>query len=348
MNNEDMNNDTNNDTNDKSSIKTKNNGKKHIFTIILILLPIVAIAGAVFFTVHRIRNWINPVTVDSEVTQEDLDNYQAECYDSMIPLLDENGYVIRQDIKKIVIFGNDPFATDSDNDAGMASMLANETGIEVINCAVEGSYLACSTDADTPEYAMDWFTPYYLSALFTLKDENVYKNMINAADEMNDDCPYGIYKTLDTLYNLDPGTVDAVVYMYDFADYWMNHKIYTQAAPYSPDTVCGNLTAAYKMIHLNYSGIRIITMSPYYNYYVTEDGSIESSEFHSGDYGTPSTYFFNITNMTVDSGDASFVDNLFGSITEDNYSEYLSDYNTLNSDGRSLIVSRLKDALFYY
>lgn len=327
-------------------MNNKEKKKIHFTTVLLIVLPVLVIVGIVIFVIIRFKNWVNPVSLDNEVKQEDVDSY-VDCYDMMVPLLDENGYVIRQDVKKVVIFGNDPFAQDADNESGMAAMLAKETGIEVINCAVEGSYIASGTELDNPTEPMDWFTPYYLTALLTYKDV-MYSDMKNAANQLGDDGPSNVKQIVETLYALDPDTVDAVVYMYDFEDYWLNHKIYNSYTPYAFNTVCGNLTAAYKMIRFKYDDIRIVVMSPYYNYYVTEDGTAESSEFHSGTYGTPSGYFFSITNMTIESGDASYVDNLYGSITEDNYEKYLSDYKTLNADGRALLVSRLKDALFYY
>ena len=45
---------------------------------------------------------------------------------------------------------------------------------------------------------------------------------------------------------------------------------------------------------------------------------------------------------------ASFIDNYFGSINEENYSKYLTDGVHLNSEGRHLLIDRLVYAINYF
>lgn len=331
------------DTNN-SPKKTK---RMKLSTLILgIILPLTIIC-IIIFAVFKIKNIFYTVTLDSTVTQADIDNY-VDNYDVMVPLTDENGYLIRQEVKKIVVFGNYPFAADADSADGMAALLANATGAEIINCAIEGTKIGC-TSTQLPSYGepMDVYTPYYLTALMSYKDE-IYDEFIKCSDLLGENKPSNADAVVKTLYELDPSDIDVFVYMYDSEDYWVTQRCVDSYDKYSLDTVCGNILCAFRMIKLKYKNNRIIFMSPYYNLYENEDGTMETCEFHIGLHGAPSTYFFQVGDAINTSTDASFVDNLYGSITEDNYAPYLSDNRHLTQAGRQKLIDRLVYAIQYF
>jgi len=322
--------------------------KKIRFSTIMlgIILPVV-IVGVIIFAVFKIKGIFHTVVLDSTVSQEDIDNY-VDCYDVMVPLTDENGYLIRQDVKKIVIFGNYPFAADADSPNGMAALLAEATGAEVINCSIEGTKIGC-TYADTPSNGnpMDIYTPYYLTALMSFKNE-IYDEFIKCGEMLGDAKPQNADEVIKTLYELDPADVDVFVYMYDSEDYWSTQRCVDSYNKYSIDTVCGNLISSFRMIKINYTDNRIIFMSPYFNLYENEDGTTETCEFHVGMHGAPSTYFFQVGDAVNQTAEASFIDNLYGTITESNYEPYLSDNRHLTQVGRQKLVDRLVYAINYY
>lgn len=328
-----------------------NDTKKHRrfskFTLLLTVILPILIIGIIVAVFLLIKSAIKPVTLNSSVSQEDIDNY-VDSYDIMVPLKDENGYLIHQDVKRILVFGNYPFAEDADSDHGMAALLADATGAEVINCSIPGTKIGCSSSA-MPSKAdpMDVYTPYYLTALMSYKDK-IYSEFLTCSEMLGDSKPSNADDIVKTLYELDPSEIDVFVFMYDSEDYWTNQRCVDSYNEYSIDTVCGNLISAFRMIKLDYPANRIIYMSPYFNLYVKEDGSTETCEFHGGMHGTPSTYFFQVGDAVNKTTEASFVDNLYGSITEDNYAPYLSDNRHLTQAGREKLIDRLTYAIKYY
>lgn len=314
---------------------------------ITIIFPLLII-GMIVFAVIKIRLMLNPITLDSTITEDDIANY-SDNYDVMVPLTDENGFLVRQDVKKIVIFGNYPFAEDATATDGMAALLANATGAEIINCAIEGSRLGCTSPEmpSTSGYPMDIYTPYYLTALMSYKNE-IYDEFNACGALLGDNKPSNADAVIDTLYKLDPSEIDVFVYMYDFEDYWATQRCVDSYNEYSIDTVCGNIISSFRMIKMQYHDNRIIFMSPYFNLYENEDGSMDSTQFHKTIHGDTTTYFYQIGDAVNKTTEASFVDNLFGTITEANYSAYLSDNRHLNQSGREKLIERLVYAIHYY
>lgn len=330
------------DNNDKKASK-----KLRKSTLLLAIIMPIVITGIIIFTIFKIKGIFHTIKLDSTVTQEDIDNYM-DSYDVLVPLTDENGYLIRQDVKKIVVFGNYPFAADADSENGMAALLAQATGAEVINCAIEGTKLGC-TSSEMPSVGvpMDIYTPYYLTALMSFKNE-IYDEFIKCGELLGEDKPANADEVVKTLYELDPSEIDVFVYMYDSEDYWSTQRCVDSYNEYSIDTVCGNVISSFKMIKMKAPENRIIFMSPYFNLYENEDGTTETCEFHVGLHGAPSTYFFQVGDAVNKTTSASFIDNLYGTITEANYEPYLSDNRHLTQAGRQKLVDRLVYAITYF
>lgn len=326
---------------------SRNKKKMRRSTLILgIILPLIIVI-VIIVVVFKIKGIFHTIRIDSTVTQEDIDNY-VDSYDVMVPLTDENGYLIRQEVKKIVVFGNYPFAADADSPDGMAALLAEATGAEVINCSIEGSRIGSSSlEMPSVSNPMDIYTPYYLTALMSYKNE-IYDEFIKCGQLLGADKPSNADEVVKTLYELDPSEIDVFVFMYDSEDYWVTQRCIDSYNEYSIDTVCGNLISAFRMIKMVYTNNRIIYMSPYFNLYENEDGTTETCEFHIGMHGAPSTYFFQVGDAVNKTAEASFVDNLYGTITEDNYEPYLSDTRHLTQAGRQKLIDRLVYAINYF
>ena len=92
---------------------------------------------------------------------------------------------------------------------------------------------------------------------------------------------------------------------------------------------------------------RIIVMSPTYAFAINEEGEYVSSDIQRYGQDVLSTYVIR-QYASCATRSVSFVDNLYGTITEDNAEEYLIDNLHLNVEGRRRVAERFEYALNYY
>lgn len=296
--------------------------------------------------IYRVVTWGN------FISQEDIFIDGPGTYDdkmdSIFPLLDENGNMVPIDYSDgltIVAFGNAPFADDRDSENNLANLIAERTDATVYNCSISGSYLAAeSIPFNAGISPMDAYTFYWLS-IFALGYNNYYYKA--AAEALGENTPSEAAEVIETLQSIDFNTVDAIIVMYDATDYLMGHLVSNDLYPEDPLCFTGNLAAGIKEFQKAYPNIRIIVLSPPYAYAIDENGDYVSSDMQR--YGKEVLSVYSIVESNVCySMNVSFVDNLYGSVTEDNASGYLSDNLHLNLSGRRLIAERAADALLYF
>ena len=305
----------------------------------LVLLVVVGLLG------YRITHWGQRVS-QSDIFKDGQGSYD-DSWDSILPLTDENGKMIVNDASNIVVFGNAPFADDRGSSDNLASLIAKETGATVYNCSISGSYLAAQhTNFDSTLAPMDAYCLYWLVNLAAGVPLDGYYN--DAAEALGDKTPPEAEEVVNTLKTLDFNTIDTVAIMYDATDYLMGNAMYNDDNPTDPTQFTGNLEASLEVLQRLYPQIRIIVMSPTYAYAIDEDGNYVSSDisiYNGRDvlstYVIKECYSSNLHSV-------SFMDNLYGSITEDNAKEYLTDNLHLNVKGRKLIAKRFEYFLNYY
>lgn len=172
----------------------------------------------------------------------------------------------------------------------------------------------------------------------TLNDYTLLENTVKQWDR--DD---NASATIETLKNLDMSTVDTVVIMYDANDFLKGRIL---AGPYDETTAvtcCGCLQQSILLLKQTFPQMRIIVSSPYFAYAEDEEGNLQPGSLVDYGQGTLPDYMIAYKNIAVNNG-ASFIDNYFGSITEDNYSQYLQeDRFNLNDAGRALIAKRIAE-----
>lgn len=284
--------------------------------------------------------------------EKDLSDYvgkdEEECYDSIMPLIPKDGMEVVDDgVTTIVAFGNAPFADDRDSSDNLAAMIADLSGATVYNCSVAGSYLAAlepTLKAETTP--IDAFNFYWLTTLFCLRNnEHVYQQVI---DVMGDDIPDGAKEAFDTLTTIDFATVDVITLMYDGSDYLSGHNMYSDQNATDIQQFTGNMEAGIELIQATYPHIRIIVMSPSYAYAVDEDGKYVSSDMYRyNNQDVLSTYVIKQYGSAY-TRSVTFLDHLYGTITEANADQYLIDNIHLNAAGRKLVAQRFVDALNAY
>mgnify|MGYP002762029046 FL=1 len=310
----------------------------HVFFALAMIIVIGLVA-------YRFTHWGQRVS-QSDIFKDGQGSYD-DSWDSILPLTDENGQMVITDASNIVLFGNAPFADDRDSSDSLANLIAKETGANVYNCSISGSYLAAQElNFDPTVAAMDAYCLYWLVSLATgAPIDNYY---VQAAERLGDKTPADAEEVINTLKALDFNTIDTVAIMYDATDYLLGNPMYNDDNPTDPTQFTGNLEASLDVLQSLYPQIRIIVMSPTYAYAVDENGDYVSSDMYIyNNRDVLSTYVIKEC-YSANLHSVSFMDNLYGSITEDNAKEYLTDNLHLNVKGRKLIAKRFEYFLNYY
>jgi lysophospholipase L1-like esterase len=192
---------------------------------------------------------------------------------------------------------------------------------------------------------MDAFCLYWLATEACGTDMSGH--FTNAINVLGEDAPADAEQAWKTLASIDFDTVDVITIMYDATDYFMGHNMVNSDNPTDITYFTGNLEAGIKLFQNTYPGIRIIVLGPPYAYAIDEDGNYVSSDIQRYGQDVLSIYAIWEWNSCA-SRNVSFVDNLYGTITEDNAKHYLTDNFHLNKAGRQKIAERFLYVLNYY
>ncbi|MDE7224721.1 MAG: SGNH/GDSL hydrolase family protein [Acetatifactor sp.] len=308
---------------------------------IVFLLAIVICVGLVIF---RFSNWGThvPSFFDPDADFDDSDF--IEVLDNMINVAPE--YRTDPDgVRTVVVLGNSPFSDNRDADDGVISLVSRMTDATIYNCSVADSHLAASEPMYTADGdPMDAFNLYWLSTLIAMQNTWMCES---ALDVMGDAAPADARYAYDTLSTLDFQNVDALVIMYDASDYLEERPLYNEESPTDIQTFAGNMDASLGLLRSTFPHIRIIVMSPTYAYYVDENGEYISSDIHKSCGYSLGTYAGNLERITY-MHTLSYLDNIYGTVNEDNASEYLEDHLHLNAAGRQRLAERFVYALEYF
>lgn len=314
--------------------------------ILLLVVFIVFVCGIAY----KIMNF--GVFIDQADIFRDGQGTYEDTLDEILPLMDADGNRLEtnyEDGLTIVAFGNAPFADDRDSEDSLANMIAEMTGATVYNCSISGSYLASQlptfTGSDSP---MDVYTFYWLTVLAT-QQFDLSHSFGDAERNLEDDIPPDAKEAVNTLSTLDFSTVDVVAVLYDGTDYLLGHEMYNDSNSADVQQFTGNLEAGIEVLQNTYPHIRIIVMSPPYAYsdQLDENGHYISSDIVRYGQDVLSTYVIKQFSSCA-TRSVTFVDNLYGTITEDNADKYLIDNIHLNTAGRKELAKRFVYALNYY
>lgn len=307
---------------------------------IIFAMILVAIIAAVIL---RVSSWGVHIDLEEFFKHNEV-VYQDDTLDQILPLTAADGTIIRgKENPTIVCLGNAPFADERDSRNNLANMIAEESGATVYNCSVAGSYLAALNPSFDPDKApMDAFNFYWLTHMIC--GDSVDHYYTQAKEVLGSALPEAAEETIHTLNTLDFNTVDVIAIMYDASDYLEGHAMYNDANATDITQFTGNLEAGLSVLQDTYPNIRIIVMSPAYAYGIDKNGEYISSDIQTYGQDVLSTYVIRQC-YSASSHGVSFIDNLYGTITEDNASDYLTDHLHLNVKGRKLIAERFIYAL---
>lgn len=304
----------------------------HIVISAFILL---AIAGTVFF----IAKWARGV--DSTYDRDAIEGgYDIEILDRVYYMYPEDlGNHTPNDPKTVLCFGNAPFADDRSSTNNLCSLIAEETGANVINLSIPDSYLSMNSPEGNITDPLDYYTFYFLTCFAVLEDKDQlisdYDRLARGQSEIGD-------TVVDYLCDVDLNTVDSVVLMYDAADYLIGRIKETPEQVDNPRTFCGNMFAGIELLQATYPHIQIIVMSPTYAYAIDENGEYTSSDIIKVEGESLSSYAITQLNL-CQVAEVTFIDNIYGTVHADNADEYLTDNVHLNVKGRKLVAERFSE-----
>ena len=297
------------------------------FPIHLALLA--AIAAVVVIAVIRLLIWNNGVELKVHSGQNS-GKYIIEVNDNMVYLSDSKLEGHEDDgVTTVLCLGNEPFSQDT-SENGLAGQIASLGNVNVINAAFPGSQVTC----ENAEYSVesldtmdDIFNLFYVSYAVSIGD---FSSLETVASAHTEDDTY--QKAVDALKSTDFDKVDIVAIMYDGADYINGMAMQNPDVPDELTTYVGSLTNSFELLQNAYPYIRIVFMSPYYSEY--DGASGRTTDIGNGTL----VNYFQWAYDTCGSCSVSFLDNYYGSVNENNYTEYLSDGVHLNTAGAEKIA----------
>lgn len=307
----------------------------HINIHIILLCAIVLIVG---FSSYRLYVWNKGVPSDYDPNYQTTD-FDIEAMDNIIPLVSAKLEGHEDDgVTTILCLGDDPFSLDR-GEYGLSEQIAAKTGATVYNGSFTGTTVAAVDASYSGWYVLDAFSfPSVVQSLVS----GDFSLMTNSAPfTYNDD----FLPTTEMLASLDMDKVDVLCIMYDASDY-INKR--PSDDPNDPNNVLaytGALQTGIESIQEAYPHIRIVVMSHTFCHTINEEGNFENGDRVDLGHGTLSHYLQKEFDVCMDCG-VSFIDNFYGSVNEDNYLDYMTDYIHFNDAGRELLAERFVQCIF--
>lgn len=320
---------------DESEEESSDQKSFHINPHIVILSAIVIIA---LFCVYRLNKWNKGVPSDYDPNFQ-TDAFDVEVLDNIIPLAPDKLEGHEDDGQTTILcLGNDPFSLNK-GETGLAEQIEAKSGSVVYNGAFTSSTVTAVYPAYQNDYYMDAFSLSYLADGLCTGDFS----LIRAAANYSYDPDF--IPTVEMLQDLDMNSVDILCIMYDGIDYVNKMTSDDPNDPYSIIAYTGALRTAIEQVQKTYPFIRIVVMSHTFCFSVSEEGNFQNGDRVDLGNGTLSHYLRKEIDVTGDCG-VSFIDNFYGSVNEDNYLDYMTDYIHFNDAGRELLARRFVDCIF--
>ncbi len=288
----------------------------HIVILVVIILVLI-------FSFFKLWRW-NQGTVKTEgVTGE---NYEVEVLDQIFLLSADKLEGHEDDGKETILFlGNDALTYDSGETGFVGQVASLMDGANCINAGFPSSTVALKNSEYTDDYALDAFSFYNVAKCIYNDD---YSQLHTSAKLFQDSTYDNNALVLD---ELDFNTVDTLVVFYNAQDYLDMRIGMNPDNDSDPITYSGALNAGVKMIQEKYPFIRIVCMSFPMCYAYDSSGSLVSGDRYDFGNGKLTTYLQFMIDISGATG-VSFVDNYYGTIDEDNSSEWLLDNVHVNAE----------------
>lgn len=306
----------------------------------IVLLAAIVIIFAV--CAYKLYKWNKGVPSDYDPNYVTTD-FDIEPLDSIIPLAKGSLEGHPDDGKTTILcLGNDPFSKEKGLENGLAEMIAarvpDPAGTTIYNGSFNGSTVSAAFVNYNDGYWMDSFSLPYLAKAISTRD---FTQVLQSAYLSYDP---DFVPTVEMLENLDMNSVDILCIMYDAIDYIEKRPTEDPNDPDSIITYTGALRTAINDIQETYPFIRIVVMSHTFCFSINDEGNFQNGDRADLGNGTISHYLQKELDVTSDCS-VSWIDNFYGSINEDNYLDYMTDYIHFNDEGRRLLADRFVECI---
>ncbi len=321
----------NNSRNRRPVRRQENNIPAWVHAVIILV-----ILGVVVFSVYRLWLW-NKGTAETEGVVEG--DFSVEIMDQIF-LMPEDRKALQADdgVETILFLGNDILTYYADEN-GVTQQIASKVGANCINVGFPQSTVALKNAQYDGSYPLDAFSFYSVSQAITSGD---FSQMEAAAGNLENG-----YYTLHTqdLAAVDMSLVDTLVVFYDAQDYISLRIGMNPDNDSDPQTYSGALNAGIKLIQEKFPHIRIVCMSFPMCYAYDNSGALVSGDMYDFGNGRLTTYLQFMIDVSGATG-VSFVDNYYGTIHEDNSSQWLLDNIHVNAACNEHMAQHFKEAIY--
>ncbi len=282
---------------------------------------ILVIVGVVAFSGYRLWKW-NKGTAEVEGVVEG--DFSVEVMDQIFLMPPEKLEGKEDDgVETILFLGND-ILTYYDNDDGVVQKIGAKLGANVINGGFPKSTVALKYADFNSDYPLDAYSFY-----------NVSKALVNGdfswQDSLSENMEDSYYaRHSQDLAAVDMSKVDTLVIFYDAQDYISLRVGMNPDNDSDPVTYSGALNAGIKAIQEKYPYIRIVCMSFPMCYAYDSAGALVCGDRYDFGNGKLTTYLQFMIDVSGATG-ASFIDNYYGTIHEDNSDEWMLDNIHVNA-----------------
>lgn len=317
----------------KAPVKQEKQFRLNIHLILLAVIVLIIIFCAV-----KLYIWNKGVPSDYDPNRQTTD-FDTEAMDYIIPLAPDKLEGREDDgVTTILCLGDDPFSLDQGS-GGLAEQIAAKTGATVYNGSFTGTTMAVQFEDYNDGYILDAFA--FVNVAKSLASGNF--DLLSTAASYSFDQAFP--QTVSTLESIDMNSLDMICIMYDGSDYINRRPCEDPNHPDNPQTYTGALRSGIQAIQEAWPHIRIVVMSHTFCHNVNEEGNFENGDRVDLGNGTLSHYLQKELDTTSELG-VSFIDNFYGSINEDNYLDYMTDYIHFNDAGRELLADRFVQCIF--
>ena len=297
----------------KAPVKQEKQFRLNIHLILLAVIVLIIIFCAV-----KLYIWNKGVPSDYDPNRQTTD-FDTEAMDYIIPLAPDKLEGREDDgVTTILCLGDDPFSLDQGS-GGLAEQIAAKTGATVYNGSFTGTTMAVQFEDYNDGYILDAFA--FVNVAKSLASGNF--DLLSTAASYSFDQAFP--QTVSTLESIDMNSLDMICIMYDGSDYINRRPCEDPNHPDNPQTYTGALRSGIQAIQEAWPHIRIVVMSHTFCHNVNEEGNFENGDRVDLGNGTLSHYLQKELDTTSELG-VSFIDNFYGSINEDNYLDYMTDY----------------------
>lgn len=318
----------------KSNTVRKLNYSRLIPFILGLMILVIAVIGIIqLIRWNRGQEFIIDENINVDTEPEDFIIFldptllNAEQYDGQLDIL---------------ILGNDTAAYDKGG-TNIGDIIAEQTGANVYNCALTGSYMpAIHSIKELEKHPVDAFSFFWISDSI---QSNNWTNQETALTLLSDNYDLNHYtEVLNQLKSIDYNSIDLLLIYYDGHDYLAGHPVNNPFDMYDHHTMEGSFTGSYERYPYNYPNMQHIFITPTFCYVIDENGNKEGCDLADLGYGNLPTGLTTLQTQTQNYS-VSYIDNFYGiNINSETADKYLmEDGITPNKEAREMIGKRIAE-----